>query len=291
MIEAKIICDSINPTGNRITTFVCTYPRIIHNELLTHRALSRNVSSSRAIPVNKMIERVEKSPFVPEHIGKNQRGMQAAAELSDTAKMEAQFVWLAAAKTACSFAGRLADLGAHKQIANRLLEPFMYVTSLVTATEWGNFFNLRCHKDAQPEFQDLAYAMLAAYASHKPTQKEWGEWHLPFGDQCLDEGLTENQLLKIVTARAARVSYLNFEGDINHEKDYKLHDDLLAAGHMSPFEHAACASQNWMYAPWQSNFQGWAQYRKKIPGENLASLNMEKLLNGRPKAVEGTAQP
>jgi hypothetical protein len=141
------------------------------------------------------------------------------------------------------YAEQLVELGIHKQIANRLLEPFAHMTTIVSATDWENFFALRAHPDAQPEFQALADLMLEVYVGSEPKGLRAGEWHLPFADKYVEDGLSQEQLVKITTARCARVSYLNFEGDISYEKDYKLHDDLLASGHMSPFEHAAIRPQ------------------------------------------------
>src|SRR5262249_51665207 len=119
-ISAKVIADSINPAGNRITTFVLVYPRFVHCEILTHRALSRNSASSRAIPISKMIEAVTSDPAEPIHWGKNQRGMQAAEELGEGQRQSARNTWLLAAKVSTRLAQLLSEQGVHKQIANRL---------------------------------------------------------------------------------------------------------------------------------------------------------------------------
>jgi thymidylate synthase ThyX len=275
MIEAKIIADSTSPTDCRITTFLLTYPRFIHSELMTHRMFSRNAASSRAIPIEKVIERVMREPAGPIFWGRNQKGMQAAEELDVETKAEAKAIWIHAMKDAVRHAKQMLLYDVHKQIVNRLLEPFMHMTTLVTATEYGNFFNLRAHKDAQPEFQELAFQMLNLYKGHTPQFKAVGEWHLPFADAYLSEGLTTEQLLKIVTARAARLSYLTFEGDIDHIKDYLLHDRLAESGHWSPFEHAA---QALLTATPSGNFVGWQQYRKLFLAENRRMFNAEELL-------------
>lgn len=278
MIEAKIVADSISPAEIRITTFVLTYPRFIHSELMTHRAFSRNAASSRAIPVEKMIDRILQEPAGPIFWGKNQKGMQAATAIEEATSYYAKWEWHLAMLDAVKHATVMIKMGVHKQIANRLLEPFAHMTTLVTATEFANFFNLRAHKDAQPEFQELAFQMLAAYKSHKPVFKLYGEWHLPFADRYVDESLTQEQLLKIATARAARVSYLNFEGDIVHEKDYVLHDQLMESGHWSPFEHAAQAEDG---SNRHGNFVGWKQYRKFFPYENRSILDSDFLIKQR----------
>ena len=284
MIEAKIVCDSVNPAGDRLTTFVCTYPRLVHCEILTHRMFSRNSSSSRAIPVEKMIERILSNPAVPVVWGKNQKGMQADNVLGLTESIKAEDAWLAAMDDALDHAKTLISLGVHKQIANRLLEPFAHMTTIITATDWANFFNLRAHKDAQPEFQELAFQMLVAYRDNEPVEKRAGEWHIPFGDKYVDEGLSTAQMLKIATARCARVSYLTFDNEIDHEADYRLHDQLLASGHMSPFEHCARAiesSYDMSFKIYYGNFCGWSQYRKQFLNENREALDIDKLLAER----------
>jgi thymidylate synthase ThyX len=278
MIEAKILADSINCKGNRLTSFILTYPRFIHQEVLTHRVFSRNSASSRAIPVQKMIERIQASPAMPIVWGKNQRGMQASEEVQGEQLQQAQNIWLRSMDSAVVHAQSLLELGIHKQIANRLLEPYAHMTTIVTATEFGNFFNLRAHKDAQPEFQELAFLMLEAYKDSKPVRKKAGEWHLPFADQYIQEGLSLEELLKITTARAARISYLNFEGDIDHVKDYELHDSLLSSGHWSPFEHCARALRSSKFV---GNFRGWFPYRKMFANENRALFDVERLLQHR----------
>ncbi len=278
MIEARIVADSMAPCQKRLTTFVLTYPRFIHSEVLTHRQFSRNSASSRAIPVQKMIERIEREPAMPVYWGKNQKGMQASEELTGVEKKAAVGIWLEAAKYAVERSKNLLALGVHKQIANRLLEPFAHMTTIVSATEWGNFFNLRAHKDAQPEFQELAYQMLEVYVASRPVVLAADQWHLPFADKYIPDGLDTPSLLKIATARCARVSYLNFEGDIAFEKDYQLHDSLLASGHMSPFEHCGQAQD---YPTHSGNFVGFVQYRKKIPGECRAHCKYETLLQER----------
>ena len=298
-IQARILLDSINPVGNRITTWVLTYPRFIHAEFMTHRVFSRNASSSRAIPVKKMLEDVKNNPAMPVFWGKNQSGMQAAEELDNvtpkwagvgglyrTDRERAEEVWLAARDEAIAKTEQLVAVGLHKQIANRLLEPWMHITVLATATEHQNFFALRAHKDAQPEFQKLAYLMLDLYQTSEPRALGLNEWHIPFGDT-LDEARVmelvnkkydysrqapdETDLLKtrvsldIATARCARVSYLNFEGKDDYEADLALAERLASSGHMSPFEHCAQAMD---FPINYGNFRGWRQYRKSFPQEN-----------------------
>ena len=299
-IEARILLDSVNPLGNRITTWVLKFPRFILPEFNTHRAFSRNASSSRAIPVKKMLEDVKNNPAMPVFWGKNQSGMQAAEELDDTtplhlwerngspypdpytttARRAVKDQWLKARDAAIYHVEEMVKFGLHKQIANRLLEPWMHITVLATATEHENFFALRAHKDAQPEFQALAYKMLDLYQSNHPTKLKEGEWHIPFGDKidpirvydavsgsCGDFKLYQEACIKIATARCARVSYLNFDGKDDYMADLALTKRLSESGHWSPFEHCAIA-QSGEIARMSGNFRGWEQYRKQFPQEN-----------------------
>lgn len=272
MISAKIIADSVCKSieGKRITTYILEYPRFIHAELMTHRMFSRNAASSRAIPINKFIEDVLSNPALPIHWGAKQKGMQADNEVDEETKIKAIQIWHEAKEDAIKHAKKLDELGLHKQVANRVMEPFFHITTLVTATEFTNFFKLRAHKAAQPEIRELAYKMLELYKTNVPKQKSFGEWHIPFGDQYLT-GLSIQQKLKIATARAARVSYKNFDGDINFEKDYQLHDILLSEGHFSPFEHSAVCESG-VY----DNFDCWKSYRY-ITKQNWSNEIWEKI--------------
>jgi thymidylate synthase ThyX len=283
MIKAEVVADSLAPCQKRATTFVLTYPRFIHSEVMTHRQFSRNAASSRAIPASKMIERILQEPALPVHWGKNQKGMRADVELSLDKQEEGRRVWLCAMSDAVRHARQLVELGVHKQIANRVLEPYMHMATIVTATEYENFFALRAHPDAQPEFQELAYLMLQAYLASTPRPLQCNEWHLPFADRYVPDGLPVQELLKITTARCARVSYWNFEGTIDFKDDYSLHDDLLKNGHMSPFEHALRAEETCVSS---GNVVGFTQYRKLCDNEvrNLNREEMVALLGQREKA-------
>jgi len=290
-IQVKIIKDSISPNNDRITTFQLMYPRFIHSEFMTHRMFSRNASSSRAIPVKKMIEMVRNDPAMPIHWGKNQPGMQADTELSDSydpklGTSERQYVknlWQQAAREAAFLAERMMDLGTHKQIANRILEPFQHIHVVVTATEWQNFFDLRAHPDAQPEIQALAFAMQDELAASEPDIVLPGGWHLPYIDKeeldkIFDECMTTpidhgywDTVRKISAARCCRVSYLKHDGNpASIKEDLDLCDRLMASRpiHASPFEHQATPDVNtdgaWECGHSHGNFIGWIQYRKMI---------------------------
>lgn len=265
MISAKIVADSVSQLGKRITTLQLCYPRFIHSELMTHRALSRNAMSSRAVPVAKMIEQVRHNPAMPVHWGKNQPGMQAREELSGEALKIAQTIWIDAAQEAAKRAESMSQFGAHKQIVNRLLEPFQWMHTLVTATEWDNFFQLRLHPDAQPEFQALAREMHLARVNSDPLPLSEGEWHLPYVTKQEESGLSSAGLdaRRISAARCARVSYLNHDGtDPDPAKDLELFDRLAAGDpiHASPLEHQALPLIN--SSQRSRNFVGWLQFRE-----------------------------
>ena len=244
MITAKIIADSISTNDVRITTMELNYPRFIHSEFMTHRMFSRNASSSRAIPVEKMLKQVQETPAMPIHWGRNQPGMQAREETNALIRgCTREEQWLAVAKWSLHKARLFAESGYHKQIVNRLLEPFQYIKVIVTATEWDNFFKLRLHEDAQPEMMVLAEHMQAAMDNSVPAALQHGEWHLPYiGDLAYGDDewypFTTEQAIKCSVARCARVSYLNHDNsNPSIEKDIDLYNKLLEAGHMSPFEH------------------------------------------------------
>lgn len=266
--RAKILLDSLAPSGKRLVTFELEYARLVHSELLTHRLLSRNSSSSRAIPIQKMIQQVLQDPVIPVWWGRHQKGMQASEEVQGWRRWLCERIWRGSRYLAVAAAWLLWKLGMHKQIPNRLLEPWMWITIICSATEFGNFFNLRCHPDAQPEIRKIADMMAELYYSHEPTYREAGEWHLPLTGFPGDEALDEETLRKLSVARSARVSYLTHDGRRDIQADLTLYDRLLSSGHMSPFEHVAQA----MSAPVESgNFTGWQQYRKVIPNEHRAS--------------------
>lgn len=261
MIDAKIIADSQHPHGQRITTMQLIYPRYIHAEFMTHRMFSRNASSSRAVPVSRTIEEVLTSPVIPMHWGRNQAGMQAREEVPAEDQSLARMHWLDARDQAVASAKRLLDLGIHKQVVNRLLEPFQHIKVVCTATDWANFYNLRCHPDAMPEIQALANAMLAAQEASIPRNSAFGEWHLPYVTEAERLAFTKELCRQLSVARCARVSYKLHDGsNTDIDKDVDLHDKLSKAvpPHYSPFEHQACpGSVNSRYA----NFRGWISYR------------------------------
>jgi len=298
MYEARIERDSVTQYGERLTTFVVTFPRIVLAEFNTHRVFSRSSASSRAIPVEKQIARLQEDPFEPVSWGKNQKGMQAGEDLSPTDARCAKVVWDSARDYAVAWARHLLEIGVHKQITNRLLEPFMWHTVIVTATEWSNFFHLRNNKLAQPEIQKAAGMMHELYRASRPRLLTSDEWHLPFTNAD-DAELDTTQLVQVSAGRSARVSYLTHDGKRDPRADVDLAQSLLLNGHMAPWEHPArpmteqerglfrqcewIRPANWPGGPldpdaeWISarrntyflgNFNGWVQARKLIHGES-----------------------
>jgi hypothetical protein len=277
--SVEIIADSIAPHGKRITTFQCTYPRIIHAELKTNRAFSTNSASSRAIPIERMIKWVRERRFYPIHWGSAKKGMQAGAEIENVDV--ARRLWDEAFDNMNGIVDRLNLLGLHKQIPNRLLEPFSYITTCITATEFDNFFGLRCHSDAQPEIQRLAVLMARAIRDNKPRlldltgkYKTYEQWHLPY---VLDSEFHEYNIMKLIkfsVARCARTSYKTFEGKPpKPEDDIDLYNKLINSEprHMSPCEHVACPHSDENYR--SGNFVGYIQYRKTIENECIQKFD------------------
>lgn len=302
-ISAKIIAHSRHCTqgspsyAKEIITVQLRYPRFVHSELMTHRVFSRNASSSRAIPVAKMIEQVRNDPAMPIHWGKNQPGMQASEEHNalvewgvyeqvatgeaevlfrvPNLKLTPQEAWIQAALRAAEMAEAMAEAGYHKQVVNRLLEPFQFMNTIVTATEWDNFFELRCHPDAQPEIQELAGCIRQAIDESGPEALEPGQWHLPYVLDVEKSKYPLEDLIKFSAARCARVSYLAHDGkEPSPEKDCELFDRLVGSQplHASPIEHQATPdtfifdnrtqTARWKNEKNHGNFKHWVQFRK-----------------------------
>lgn len=273
--SARVLLDSVSPAGVRLTSMELRYPRFIHSEVMTHRVLSKNSASSRAIPIRKMIDSVRADPAMPVWWGRNQSGMQAHEEVDEATRALAEAEWKSALEDALAHAERLAasDINLHKQIVNRILEPFAWITVIVTGTEWANFFTQRTHEDAQPELRHLARMMLDAYRASEPKPLALGEWHTPLIQPDEELTLTQDERLKISVARAARVSYLSHAGTRDHAKDIELYERLVgggANGHWSPFEHVATPLPS--ADAWSGNFRGWEQYRKRFPQEHASTF-------------------
>lgn len=324
--EVSIVADSITSRSMRITTFKLRYWRPIHSELMTHRDFSRNAGSSRARPVKAVAQGIIDNPWGPREFGANQAGMQSAGAHDSLIKVPAPlcpsfYFWEIRTERShddsfnCSPAefweflawvnGHAAlaysEAGFHKQVANRITEPYGFIDVLVTATKFNNFFTLRVHPDAQPEIFDLASDMQEAMSASIPDILVEGEWHLPFVtdetkeeiDNFIKEGLHENYpflgwvsgedmatriSLCISTARCARVSYKMYDGsNCNIHDDLVLFDRLVGAKplHASPAEHQAMPDKlaggvEKVYARPQLSGNlgaGWIQFRKLLPEE------------------------
>lgn len=304
LMTATIVADSISEQGVRITTFELEYPRIIHSEFMTHRLFSRNAMSSRAIPIATMIQQVMNDPAMPVRFGANQSGMQDKGGNHDaliSAGYTAQEWWQLAGISAAKFAEAFADAGYHKQIGNRLLEPFQRMKTVLTATEFENFWWLRVDKDADPTIYALAEIMHNAFKESTPELLKPGQWHTPYvyhstkaddsfhgyyvvGEDEWPVGLTEQEALAISASCCAQVSYRR----LNNTKDKALdiYEKLLSGNkvHASPFEHIATpmnknevsmwwdgqASEGVTHMDrygdlWSGNLRGWIQYRQLVP--------------------------
>lgn len=300
MISAKVIADSVAYDGdkrNRITTFEFVMPRWVLAEFNTHRQLSRNSASSRAIPIQSNIDNILANTAMPVHWGLNQSGMVADTEATNEQQLLARAIWLDARNDAIKHAKRLSELGIHKQIANRLIENFTYQKVIATGTEWDNFFWLRYHKDAQPEIAELAEVGLEALNNSKPMLLNRGEWHVPYVKTERDSAgaimyydsngaeIGLEDAIIISASCCAQVSYR--KSDDSLEKAQKVFDmlnldttDEDTRKHSSPIEHQATPINHFGgVAPgethidfddniWSGNFKGWIQNRHLYPDES-----------------------
>lgn len=316
VISSKIILDSINDFDNRITTLSIVMPRIILAEYNTHRALSRNSASSRAIPFEKMVDVVMTNPFIPLKWMKNHPGMQGTEYLLPNDAFWCEKTWLVARDHAVYQAKILNErYELSKQMTNRLLEPFMWTTVCTTATEWENFVGLRAHEDAEIHMQTLAYSILDSLNTSIPLHRKAGEWHIPYRDgidkdklteilytlnkekTLINESYLEHAIIDIASARVARTSYTlpNSENKHLYDADIKLTYKLTKGGHWSPLESCSMAmseEQMEAYSHYDKiipaifplvkergvcgNFRGWIQYRKFFENENRTDSRLIK---------------
>lgn len=308
--SAKVIADSINEWGQRLVTLECKFHRFILAEINTHRVFSRNSASNRAIPyqkqdpdadqTNTIRHRVMTDPAMPIHWGKEQKGMQSgeAHIIKDIYFLKSK--WIDARNYAVEVADVLHAMHLHKSLINRLLEPFMWHTAIITSTEWANFFNQRCDPAAQPEMKAIADQMQIAYFSSVPKQLGHGEWHLPYIQtqdwEIAYEIRPDLTVLGIVgllkqvsTARCARVSYLTHDGKRDLNEDINLFERLKGSGHWSPFEHQATPVAQEHDNFHCGNFVGWKQFRKEFSNENRIKFvsNLAELAQARMRIEAG----
>jgi thymidylate synthase ThyX len=283
MYEAKVLADSLSPEGIRVLSVQATFPRFILAEFNTHRVFSRNSASSRAIPTEKLLARVRNTPFVPEAFHQRIKGMGQGQALENQGA--ARSVWMQARADALTAAQELMEMGVSKSIANRLLEPFMWHTVIVTSTEWDNFFSLRAPVGdevdydfpAQPEIQQIAIMTRTAMRASTPRYLDYGEWHLPkvpqaeiddIGDDVHFSKNPETYWPMVSAGRCAKVSYDRQDEIEETWESFQRAERLDQAGHMSPDEHP-CRP----YDPDidegtdTGNLIGWMQLRKLIPHE------------------------
>jgi hypothetical protein len=319
-LEVEIILASVSENSPPVWTVRMRYPRIIHGEIMTHRVFNRNARSSRAVPIMTMLVELRSGTagrtFVPTHWGKNQKGMQASSECNEpvivpeicghTAGQETdrESLWLWARDVMCDVAEAYHNAGYHKQVANRLTEPFSYIDTLITATDWANFFHLRNHPDAEPHFRDLARLTKQAMDGHVETGKmlylEEQQWHLPYitevdREWALHQHGNKGQALlrQISSARCARISYRPFDGkSASYDAEIERYQQLVgnAAVHASPLEHQCTPDSmglfevrkilenggpdriisrayDWENKDKHGSLRGWIQNRKLVPNE------------------------
>jgi thymidylate synthase ThyX len=288
-IDAELILASKNAkTGDILYTWRLTYPRFLLAEFNTHRVFSRNTSSSRAIPGKKVRRQILDDPFIPVYIGHKQKGMQAGESLTGWRIKAVKQIWEAARYPAVFTSWLLETIGAPKEIFNRLTEPWMWTTQVVSATEWDNFLLQRNNKMAEPHFRELARQIARKISATKEVFKymalsgsngkefkdAWqelqpGEWHLPFATQ-EERSLPLEEQKAISVARCARTSYTLLDTkEPNTGKDIALGKELEGNGHWSPFEHQAQAMS---LSTMSGNIKGWLQNRKLHEGENGGDL-------------------
>lgn len=291
--SARVLCDSVSVNGSRLTTVEMTYPRIIHSEHTRHRAFSFNVASSRAIPVERMMAGVEEDPFIPIHWGLAQGGMQAFEQIPRDLQAKATGIILRMRDQNLTGCRELLDLGLHKQVVNRYLEPWMWCTVICSGTDrgWRHFDSLRCHEMAEPHIRFIAELTRDVRNLSTPVQLAEGGLHLPLfgfpGDELITEDINK---LRVSAGRCARVSYETHMGIREIEKDFGLADRLIDSRHWSPTEHPAISCQprgivrrviraaihrdrRWLKDTSASggNFgPGWIQFRKTFAGEFTA---------------------
>jgi len=266
-INAKLLLYSqSSETGQRIATFVLTIPKFIQAQINSHRALSRNANSSRATPAKVLRKRVLYTPYIPIQFSSKKSGMRGGDELSGMRLFLVRKLWLWSRFLPCLFHYLAEKIGLHKEIVNRIIEPWMWTQVVATATEWKNFIKLRTNNNAQPEIQIIAKNIETALDRERPKILKTGEWHLPFIGQ--DEfGKYDIEILKkISVARCAHISYkLNGGTQSSAEKNVTLCNRLINDGHWSPFEHVAIVLSTTERC---GNFLGFKQYRKFFESEN-----------------------
>lgn len=298
-IVARVVQASRNAvTGVTLWSLEIEDPRFILAEINTHSMLEKNSASSRAQPVNAVNSQLLDNPAMPVWWGKKQSGMQAYEEVDDLTKEAAKAVWIEWSKTSASYAKVLDDMGLHKQITNRGTEAWHRTKTVISGTEWNNFFHLRTHHSTQPEFRELALCMKKAMESVTPRSIKNGEWHVPYVDRVFSEDgvryfsdgqeLSVEDALMVSASCCAQVSYRKSDTSLAKARSVF---ERLNIGHESEPAHASpCTHQGTpmqagiaQYIPflwpkgvthvdrngnlWSGKFKSFIQYRKLIPNE------------------------
>ena len=287
MTSAQIVAGSI-ANGQKVRTYELTYPRFIHSEIMTHRMFSRNAASSRAIPISKMLESLVLDPEdLFERLGLNQSGMQAQEiQLNESELAGFRNSFREYRNKLLRMAEDCVTINLHKQIANRFLEPLMHMTSIVTATDMGNFFAQRCHPDAQPELQSLAFKMLKCELDYEFKKMNYGQWHLPYVTLEEKKAWSFRELRKMSVARVASVSYIKHGEELTKERCYAIFDKLLNGGHWSPFEHVCTPMAPNNKDHYSGNLKGWSMFRKEFMSECRDVVDLEALYNTKPEWIK-----
>lgn len=315
MFECKILEHSIQDGRlvKPLATVLVTFPRVCLAEFVTHRRnadgvwgdavvcerftledMSKNSSSSRAIPFNRLVKNTMDNPYIPNWT-MNQKGMQGDYA-DEEVKKKADILWKDALCLMSVTASELFRLGIHKQDCNRLLEPFGWVTQVITSSNWDNFFALRCHEAAFPPFRKIARMIYLKMRESKPVVLRYGQWHLPFVHPeekakffWEPNSFEEIPLpIKISAARCAWVSYANHDKDASTEAVLNTYNRLVGSApvHASPVEHQATP---WYFNvdSWRSNLTGWVQARKLINYEHCATYTpSDEEVNSWPETKE-----
>jgi thymidylate synthase ThyX len=296
---ADILSDCISPEGHRLTTFELTLPRIVLAEFNTHRMVSRNSGSSRAVPISVTIKGVQANPFIPDPFLSHQKGMVAGEPLED--QEWPRHLWKAAMEAAMDYAQGLHDAGVSKGISNRPLEPYKWHTIIATATDWSNFFALRTAKDAQAEIRIPAGMMKELYDASSPRHLAFGEWAMPLVsmDEFYDGDRIYEYWKAVSVGRVARVSYERQHDGGEPDSDVARCNRLIEGTnrHLSPFEHVArpFSAEEWQHVgaaqtwggdspflrnmarnmEYAGNLHGWWSYRMDIHDQD----DYQKVLN------------
>lgn len=257
-------------TQKRLATFVLKIPKFLWGHIISHRALSRNSASSRAIPAKWIRKNVLQNPFLPVYFGENKPGMQSGNALKGVKLWTAKKIWLWSRYVPVFFHYLGEKIGIHKEVVNRLIEPWLMVDIIITATEWSNFISLRANEAAQPEIQYVAEQINNLLNKQFPTKLQTGDWHIPFILE-KEKDLDIETKKKVSAARCARVSYSLFNGKTSDiDSDLRLCEKLSSSGHWSPFEHVAQALDKKERI---GNLIGWKQYRKEFEMESGGDYN------------------